>query len=280
MPIKFKCNKCGHVLNVPDSAAGKQGKCPKCQNALRVPVPKPVATVSAASPEAAAPVVDSRMSALLEEVGVVQKKGPVCPSCGGDIKAGVVICVGCGFNLETGQKITGYDAKIERPEFDNEFLNLAVTNMRRDDAMELRRDRAAMPWWVLASYLIGAIVLCGAGVILVDGNFGTPAAPETTLGKLQRLPVLVVLGVTVGVTGVALALFAHLSICIYGFQQKLSKGLMCFFIPVLFSLPYGFMNWTNNKAPVKGFLMALTFIGIGVGLIMGGGGFGTLNGIF
>lgn len=279
MPIKFKCGNCQHVLTVPDNLAGKQGKCPKCQNSLKVPVPKAVAAQASVQP-VAAPQVDPRMHELLNEVGVVQRKGPVCPSCNFDIKPGVVVCTNCGLNLQTGQKLVGFDAKIERPEFDNDHLNLAVTNMRRDQAMETRRERAQMPWWVLASYLIGAIVLCAAGVIIVDGNFGTPSPPETMLGKLQRLPVLVVLGCTVGITGLALGLFAHLSICIYGLEQKWSTAALCFFLPLIYSLPYGFMNWTNNKAPVKGFVMGLIFASIGVALILGGGGFGHLNGIF
>jgi hypothetical protein len=278
MPIKFKCGKCQHVLTVPDNAAGKQGKCPKCQNALKVPVPKSPAAQASAQP--AAPKVDPRMHELLNEVGVVQKQGPVCSNCGSDLQPGVVVCTKCGLNLQTGEKILGFDAKIERPEFDNDHLNLAVTNMRREEMMDTRRDRAAMPWWVLASYLIGAIVLCGAGVIIVDGLFGNPAAPGTMYGKLQRLPVLVVLGCTVGITGLSLALFAHLSICIYGLEQKWSTASLCFFLPIIYSLPYGIKNWTNNKAPVKGFIMAVIFTLAGVGLILGGGGFGTLNGIF
>lgn len=275
MPIKFKCNSCQHVLTVPDNLAGKSGKCPKCQTALKVPVPKAAA---AAAP--AAPAFDPRMHSLLEEVGVVQKTGPICPSCQADIQPGVVVCINCGMNLQTGQKVVGYDAKIERPEFDNDHLNYAVNNMRRDAMIQERRDRAQMPWWVTAAFLIGAIVLCGAGVILVDGNFGTPAPENTTMGKLQRLPVLVVLGATIGITGVALAQFAHLSITIYGFQQQISKGFLCLLFPLLFSLPYGIMNWTNNKAPVKGFIMAMIFVSIGVAMILGGGGFGKFNGIF
>ncbi len=276
MPIKFKCNKCEHVLSVPDNLAGKQGKCPKCQNPLRVPVPKTAAPASAPAP---APV-DPRMSSLLDEVGIVQRKGPICPSCSADIKPGVVVCVSCGFNLQTGQKVLGYDAHIERPEFENEHLNVAVTNMRRDEAIQIRRDRAAMPWWVTAAFLIGAIVLCAAGVVLVDGIWGTMAPENTILGKLQRLPVLVVLGSTIGITGTVLAQFAHLSVCVYGFQQQLSKGFLCLFLPLFFSFPYAIVHWSNNKAPVKGMIMALVFIGVGVGMILGGGGFGTLSGVF
>jgi phage FluMu protein Com len=283
MPIKFKCSQCQNVLTVPDNLAGKKGKCPKCQSTLQVPVPKvagaQAAKSPAATPAAAPAAFDPRMHELLNEVGVVHKTGPVCPKCQKDIQPGVVICVSCGFNLQTGQVMVGYDAKINRPEFDNEHLNLAVENMHRDNAMEDRRERAQMPWWVLASYLIGALVLCGAGVILVDGNFGTPAPETTTLGRLQRLPVLVVLGSTAGIMGLALALFAHLSICIYGFMQKASTGALCFFLPFIYSLPFGIMNWKNNQAPVRGMIMALVFIGIGTGLIVWGGGFGHLRGV-
>lgn len=275
MPIKFKCTKCDNVLTVPDNLAGKQGKCPKCQTALRVPMPK-----TAGATAQAAPAFDPRMNDLLNEVGVVQKTGPVCPNCQNDVKPGVVICVSCGFNLQTGQRMSGFDARIERPEFDNDYLNQAVTNMRRDDAIQTRRDRAAMPWWVTAAFLIGAIVMCGAGVILVDGNFGTPAPENTMLGKLQRLSPWTVLGATLGITGASLAQFAHLSITVYGFQQKMSTGFLCLFLPLLFSLPFGIMNWTNNKAPVKGFIIAFIMLGLGIGLIIMGGGFGPLFSAF
>ncbi len=51
MPIKLKCN-CGQVLNVPEAMAGKTGKCPKCQAALRIPA---AASATAAAPATAKP---------------------------------------------------------------------------------------------------------------------------------------------------------------------------------------------------------------------------------
>ncbi|GIW96735.1 MAG: hypothetical protein KatS3mg111_0068 [Pirellulaceae bacterium] len=36
MPIKIKCSQCGKVLAVPDTMAGKKGKC-KCGNVLNIP---------------------------------------------------------------------------------------------------------------------------------------------------------------------------------------------------------------------------------------------------
>ncbi len=37
MPIRFTCPKCGAELNVKDKAAGRQGQCPACKNAVTVP---------------------------------------------------------------------------------------------------------------------------------------------------------------------------------------------------------------------------------------------------
>lgn len=43
MPIKFQCPHCQHAMQLPDTAAGKQGKCPKCSNAVTVPASGPAA---------------------------------------------------------------------------------------------------------------------------------------------------------------------------------------------------------------------------------------------
>jgi phage FluMu protein Com len=286
MPIQFQCTHCGHSLSVASKLAGKKGKCPKCQGAISVPTPQGVATVSESSSvkttsgTTAGPKVNpDKLSALLDEVGMVERKGPVCPSCRASVRAGTVVCVNCGFHFETQKNISGFRGTAQRPEFDNLHLQQAVTNMSRETEMDSRREKATMPWWVLASFLIGAVILCAAGVVLVDANFGEPAPEDTRLGRIQRVPVFVILGTTVGVTGLALAIFAHFNICIFGFQRKLMHGLGCFFLPFLFSLPYGIMNWTNNKAPIKGLFLAAIFIGVGVWLILYGGGFEKLNGI-
>jgi hypothetical protein len=294
-------------MSVSSKFAGKKGKCPKCQEQIDIIAPPTDAVKTAASPQAprdettatakqvrrASPtggkktvLSDStasgdagRMNSLLDEIGVVKKTGPVCPSCAASIRPGTLVCVGCGFHFEANKKVKGYNAKTERPDFDNEHLQQAVNHMKRETVMESRREKAAMPWWVLASFLIGAVLLCGAGVALVDANFGEMAAPETLWGRIQRIPLLVTLGITAGLTGVSLAFFAHLNICIFGFQKKMIHGVGCFFIPLIFSLPYGIINWSENKAPVKGLILAALFIGAGVALIISGGGFDKLKGV-
>lgn len=45
MPIQFHCGGCQYLLQVPDDAAGKKARCPRCQNVADVPL------ASTASPE-------------------------------------------------------------------------------------------------------------------------------------------------------------------------------------------------------------------------------------
>lgn len=279
MPIKLKCS-CGQVLSIPDKMAGKTGKCPKCKKEIKVPTPKQKAAhkqKAAPKPQSAGVAGGAQagggLDSLFEEAGLTQKTGPTCPQCMAEVKPGTVLCTSCGFHLESGERLTGADVQVQGPEFDNMYLQEAAENMRRDLVMDDRREKAAMPWWVIMSFLIGAVTLCAAGVVIVDGKFGTPASPASFVGKVQRWPVYTTLGLTASITGTAIIFFAHLNICIFGFTRSVVQGLACFFLPLVYSLIYGIMNWTDNKAPVKAVIMALCFVGLGVFLIVQGGGF-------
>jgi hypothetical protein len=37
--MEFKCESCGHVISVPESAIGKRAKCPKCNKVDTVKEP-------------------------------------------------------------------------------------------------------------------------------------------------------------------------------------------------------------------------------------------------
>lgn len=296
MAIKLQCS-CGHAMSVPDHFAGKTGKCPKCQKGVKVPMAGGAATVGsspavskavASNPTAArgkpattaAAMPLSGLDSLFDDVGLKQQTGPACPSCSKAYRPGAAICVHCGLNFTTGEKVAGFDAQSVRPEFDNLYLQEASDNMQRDLAVEKRVSNASMPWWIIMSYLIGAMTLCAAGVIIVDGIVAEPAPEGTFIGKLQRMPVLITLGMTAGITGIAIVLFAHLSICIFAFGRSALHGCGCFFLPLLYSVPYGIANWTDNKAPIKAIVTALIFIGSAIGLIIKGGGFSYVSNLF
>ncbi|GIW98968.1 MAG: hypothetical protein KatS3mg111_2301 [Pirellulaceae bacterium] len=226
------------------------------------------------------------MEALFEEVGLTQKKGPVCPECSTEIKPGTILCTNCGYNFQTGTKVTTVQRskkkKDEEPEevFDNLYLQEAAQNMKRDLEMDARRERAAMPWWVLMSFLIGAITLSIAGVIIVDGKFGEPADANTFIGKVQRWPVATTVGLTALITGVVISLFAQIDLTVFGFKNSVKEGLLCLCLPLIYSVIYGAMNWNRNKAPLKAFGIAIVFVATGIALIIKGGGFGVIGEAF
>jgi hypothetical protein len=301
MPIKLKCS-CGQALSVPDNLAGKSGKCPKCQKSIQIPNPAAAKTsgaptsapVAKASPAKAAstptstgkaPVAKAKPTApvqvaaaqpmnkfesLLDDAGFTKKTGPVCPKCGAAIRPGTVLCTGCGLNFESGETATGFEAAIEAMEFKNEFLQEAAFNMSRDVVMDERREKAGIPWWMIMSYLIGAITLCAAGVVIVDGRFNEPAAAGTFLGNIQRLPVFVVLGITAVITGSCISSFAHLSIVVFGFKQSIGKGFLCLMVP-FFSFIYGIIHWADNRQAITAIIVAMVTVSAGVAMMIYGG---------
>lgn len=292
MPIKLKCN-CGQVLNVPDSLAGKTGKCPKCQAALRIPAasatPTAAATASSAKPTAAkpaqakptakpapakpaaAPVAAPAMDDLYDEIGLTKKTGPVCPKCGGAIQRNAALCTHCGFNLQTGEQAVGFEARVEREEFTNPFLQEAANNMHADVVSEERHAKAGVPWWMLVSFLLGALCIGAAGIIIVDATMNEPADESTFLGKLQREKFGVVAGVTFATVGCMISFFAHLSIVIFAFGRTAGTGFLALFVP-FYDIYFGIKTWADNKSGIYGMIIGSVLAGLGFWLNMFSGG--------
>lgn len=80
--MEIKCEHCDKTLSVKSDAVGKKIKCPACQKVMRVPQ-----------------VEDDAY-----DLNPKQDR-KVCPSCQTELKPGAVLCVSCGLNLQTGQKL-------------------------------------------------------------------------------------------------------------------------------------------------------------------------------
>lgn len=89
MPIKVTCD-CGKSLNVPDKLAGKKGKCPTCGAVLNIP--------------AASGGGDDELDAA--PPAKASGGGKKCPNCSKQWPADAVICVACGTNMLTGEKLS------------------------------------------------------------------------------------------------------------------------------------------------------------------------------
>lgn len=132
MPIKIAC-KCGQKFAAKDELSGKTVKCPKCGDPIKIPAAQgqPAATGPQAQQQAPAPARQQpkpqeddmlRMAApsaprvggdpflndLLVEAGVtsdIHHTGPRCPGCNAPIQPDAMLCVKCGYNLRTGQRM-------------------------------------------------------------------------------------------------------------------------------------------------------------------------------
>jgi hypothetical protein len=303
MPIKLKCS-CGQVLTVSDALAGKTGKCPKCQKAIKIPVPgaataapssaaKPAATPAApgkptaatskpaaarpagarpaAAPPRTAAAAQASNDSLFDEIGLKKQTGPTCPKCGGAISPSAALCTHCGFNLQTGEQAIGFQARAEREEFTNPFLQEAANNMRAEILSEERHAQAGTPWWMLASFLVGALCIGAAGIVIVDATMNEPAPPNTLLGRVQRQSIGVVAGVTFAAVGILIGNLANLSIIIYAFRQSIGRGFAVWLIP-FYSIIYGCSTWADNKTGIFGIIMGIVLASAGMALAVATGG--------
>ncbi len=113
-----KC-KCGAKLKVPVSAAGRKARCPKCENIFVIPAPK------IKKPVEVEPIKDPFEDGTfgLEELAAMERSAPAlepssrgvakqpCPKCNTMLDGGVMLCVSCGYNRETGKTVKGARTK-------------------------------------------------------------------------------------------------------------------------------------------------------------------------
>jgi hypothetical protein len=98
--ILTRCS-CGKSFQAPAKFAGKMVRCPGCKEPLRVPASK--------APDQ--PLPDQMdlggVGSLLDEVGFQRSSASHrCPECREDLEKEAILCIHCGYNLETGKKMT------------------------------------------------------------------------------------------------------------------------------------------------------------------------------
>ena len=100
-PIKATCT-CGKSFSAKSSLAGKTVKCPSCGQALKIPAATSKTVREQPPATAAAPGIAD----LLDDVGVTASKtGARCPECGADMAPEAILCIACGFHVESGKRL-------------------------------------------------------------------------------------------------------------------------------------------------------------------------------
>ena len=142
MPIPVTC-QCGYQVDAPDHYAGQQVNCPQCSNPLTIP---------AAAPAAANP----GLGGALEGLGIKAGSGGIpCPHClDAEIPVGGIICIACGYNVETGSLMGGDEKKQKKAfgaatythrSYGNEQLDHAAQMMEKE-LLEINAE-GGLPYW-------------------------------------------------------------------------------------------------------------------------------------
>ena len=96
MPIQVACS-CGQKFSAKDELAGKRAKCPKCGQ------PLVIGALAKAKVASSDPLGGSGgVSGLMDQAGFEKAGGTACPKCNAGMQRGAVLCVECGYHLETG----------------------------------------------------------------------------------------------------------------------------------------------------------------------------------
>lgn len=102
MAVSFSCPQCTRRLRVGDVPPGTYIQCPQCQAVFPIPDSVPGSgsgTVREVPPAAADPVTDT------VDEGHVGLEGLLCPNCNATLPREAVLCVACGLDLRTGEKL-------------------------------------------------------------------------------------------------------------------------------------------------------------------------------
>jgi hypothetical protein len=268
MPIRVTCS-CGYTANVPDEMAGKSGRCPKCKATLKIPASaatasaavaqagkpksqaptkssKPTAPLQTAAPsKATQPPAAGALDSLYADVGLIQNKGPVCPSCTAPIVPNSVLCVKCGFHFSEGRKLEEHQLESTQG-FGNIHLNEAAVMMERERQTEKQLNSAGSPWWMMLSILVGISVMIIGLSIKQHAVTTEKTSSIEALRRIQEAGYLPVLAASFGLAMLLTANFANLAILVVAFKESAKHGLMYFFVP-FYSLYYMFSRIKEKR---------------------------------
>jgi hypothetical protein len=250
MPIPVAC-KCGQKFAAKDELAGKVTKCPKCGSVLQIPQPgKPSPPPSKqGSPQAsgsqgkrtakAGPAVSS-LADLLDEAGVkpgLEDTRPRCPACKQPMDPNAVLCVSCGFHVQTGKQLRGVGG-AGGPGEENYGLSddgghgavakgalrKAERAIKEEKVEEFKTRTQGVPVWALAVAFF-SLVTFGIGMSLLPT-------------ELALLITGSVLSLSSGLAGFVYAVL----ILVIAFQENIKEGLCTLLVPFYFFY-YSISRW-------------------------------------
>lgn len=253
MAIRATCGSCTSTFKAKDELAGKRVKCPKCKEPMVIgqkPKKRAPAPAAAARPKAKSQAIDP-MEALLAEanVGATSQDGPICPDCAAFVSPGAVICVECGFNLDTGKKLrtskdddgtadsgmTDAEKIMQKAEAELEETPVGVDDQDFGDGGESFLIAGIAGVIMLILVVIGVVIILSMDQISQYVNSGAISLLASSLMWLGMM----------------------IWISYVGFRAKQAHGIACIATLGLYCPIFGFMQGKQMLMPTIIMLVAL-----------------------
>ena len=260
MAFKVRCGKCNAGFQAKDELAGRRVKCPKCKEPLVIQPAGELATSRSRQP-ATASAMHNPLLDLLDEQNIRSVvRGPICENCACELSPNAVVCVECGFNVETGQM-------LQTESYDDDF-DAANSDSTMSDAERImakaERDIEDMPvtsegqnfgdgsesYLIAAVGLIVAVILISAAMVVI---FMMESITEIWASSAVSFAASLTLYCSMGIW-----------ISIVAFRSKAGHGVACVATAFLWCIVFGFLQGKGLLVPVL-VLIASLLIGAASG---------------
>ena len=256
MAIKVRCGKCSAGFQAKDELAGRRVKCPKCKEPLVIQAVGQLSKSPSRQP-AVVSAAHNPLLDLLDEQNIRSVvRGPICENCASELSPNAVVCVECGFNVETGEmlKTEAYD-----DDFDAANSDSTMSDAERIMA-KAEKDIEDMPVTSEGqnfgdgseSYLIAAVGLIVA-IILIS-------AAMVVIFMMESITDVVASSSVSFIAATVLYCAMGLWITIVAFRSRAGHGIACLATAFLWCIVFGFLQGKGLLIPVL-VLLACLLIG-------------------
>lgn len=197
------------------------------------------------------------MDNLFEEAGFAVQTGKFCPNCSQLLLLGAVLCINCGFHVETGATLSRHKTAFEDVDNVELILRKADSDMKRAKEMDLKLQAAGMPAWMMAMILF-VLASCTAVAVIAVNVSRRSKDSEVSFNAVATMFLLA------GIAFAALYIGSQCLVIYRAFKESPKEGMLVLLIP-LYVFYYAF---TRFKTVGKAFILCVISLSAAIGLFV------------
>jgi len=200
---------------------------------------------------------DTSMDNLSEEAGFAVQTGKFCPNCSQLLLPGAVLCINCGFHVETGATLSRHKTEFEDVANVELILRKADSDMKRAKEMDLKLQAVGMPAWMMAMILF-VLASCTAVAVIAVNVSRRSKDSEVSFNAVATMLLLA------GIAFAALYIGSQCLVIYRAFKESPKEGMLVLLIP-LYVFYYAF---TRFKTVGKAFILCVISLSAAIGLFV------------